>query len=342
MVGCLVTRGAEIIGEGWHRRYGGAHAEAEALAIAGSRAVGATLYVTLEPCCHHGKTPPCAEAIIRAGIRRVVVAQRDPFPAVDGGGIERLQTAGLEVVMGIAERQAKQLNAPYRKLIETGKPWLIAKWAMTLDGKIATTTGDSRWISSPASRSIVHRLRGQVDAILIGRVTAQQDNPQLTARPPGPRLATRIVVDTKARLAGDRQLQLLKTAREVPVLMAVGQQASEVDRNRLTDAGCEVFVCSGNTPAGRLDSLLAELGRRRMTNVLVEGGGRLFGSLLDLRAIDEVYAFVAPKLVGGHDAPTAMAGQGTATIREAIELLDLRIEEIDGDVCLHGRTSPPL
>ncbi|MDZ7615653.1 MAG: bifunctional diaminohydroxyphosphoribosylaminopyrimidine deaminase/5-amino-6-(5-phosphoribosylamino)uracil reductase RibD, partial [Patescibacteria group bacterium] len=206
MVGCVIARGAELIGEGWHRRYGGPHAEIEALHLAGPRAAGATMYVTLEPCCHHGKTPPCTEAILRAAPARVVIAQRDPFPAVAGKGIARLQAAGIQVDVGLAEAEARELNAPYLKLLGTGRPWVMAKWAMTLDGKLATRTAESQWISGPESREIVHQLRGRVDAVIVGRGTAEHDNPALTARPPGARSATRIVLDSGASLSLDSQL----------------------------------------------------------------------------------------------------------------------------------------
>ena len=210
MVGCVIARGAEILGEGWHRRFGGAHAEVEALKLAGERARGATVYVTLEPCCHHGKTPPCTRAILDAGVARVVAAMPDPFPQVAGGGLAELRAAGIEVQSGVLEEEARKLNAPYLKLLSTGRPWIIAKWAMTLDGKIATAAGDSRWISCLDSRSIVHQLRGRVDAIVVGRGTAAADDPLLTARPPGPRTAMRIVVDTRASLSP--QSQLVRTA----------------------------------------------------------------------------------------------------------------------------------
>ena len=177
MVGCVIARGAEIVGEGWHRRFGQAHAEIEALYIAGSRARGATLYVTLEPCCHQGKTPPCTRAVLAAGVARVVAAMADPFPQVAGGGLAELRAAGIEVQTGILENEARKLNAPYLKLLSTGRPWVVAKWAMTLDGKIAARSGDSRWISSPASRQLVHQLRGRMDAIIVGRGTAATEIP---------------------------------------------------------------------------------------------------------------------------------------------------------------------
>jgi diaminohydroxyphosphoribosylaminopyrimidine deaminase/5-amino-6-(5-phosphoribosylamino)uracil reductase len=250
LVGCVIVREGKIVGEGWHQRFGGPHAEIEALTAAGERARGATMYVTLEPCCHQGKTPPCTDALIPAGLARVVVAMRDPFPKVAGGGLKQLAAAGIEVLCGLGEAQAHDLCAPYLKLIQTGKPWVMAKWAMTLDGKIATRSGYSQWISREASRQIVHQLRGRVDAILVGRRTAQLDDPLLTARlatgtAPNPagggpaRVATRIVVDSAARLASFSQL--VRTARQYPTLIATGPEADQRDLRRLTDAGCEVL-----------------------------------------------------------------------------------------------------
>lgn len=335
MVGCVIVQGAEIIGEGWHRRFGEAHAEVEALELAGRRAAGATLYVTLEPCCHEGKTPPCTRAIVKSGVRRVVVAGRDPFPQVAGGGIAELEKAGIDVEVGLLEPEARRLNAPYLKLLETGRPWTLAKWAMTLDGKTATRTGSSRWISNPESRRIVHALRGRVDAILVGRQTAGRDDPLLTARPPGPRTALRVVVDTRASFSPESQLA--RTATEVPVLLAVGAEAPRADRRRLEKAGCEVFVSQADSPAARLDELLRELGRRRLTNVLVEGGGRLVGSLLDAGQLDEVHVFIAPKLIGGASAPGPIAGEGIAEMSEALLLEAPQVEQVGSDLYLHGR-----
>lgn len=339
LVGCVVARGAEIVGEGWHRRYGQAHAEVEALAIAGPRAQGATLYVTLEPCCHFGKTPPCTAAVIAAGVRRVVAARPDPFPAVAGQGLVQLRAAGIEVEVGLLEEEARRLNAPYLKLLASGRPWIIAKWAMTLDGKLASRTGDSRWISGEASRRIVHELRGRVDAVLIGRGTAQADDPLLTARPPGARAAMRVVLDTRAALSSESQL--VRTARDAPVLVATSLAAAADDCARLRAAGCEVLICDGDTPAARLDQLLLELGRRRMTNVLVEGGSQLLGSLLDAQQIDEVHAFIAPKLVGGGSAVSPIGGAGLEAMAQALPLEHATWRSVDGDLYLHATMRRP-
>src|SRR3954466_722160 len=200
LVGAVVVRDGTCVGEGWHQRYGGPHAEVHALAAAAEAARGATLYVTLEPCCHFGKTPPCTDAVLAAGVRRVVASMADPFPRVAGGGLDRLRAAGLEVEVGLLEDEARRLNAPYLKRLTTGLPYVTAKWAMTLDGKTAVASGDSRWISGPRSRALVHELRGRMDAILVGIGTALADDPLLTARPPGPRVACRVVLDGAARL----------------------------------------------------------------------------------------------------------------------------------------------
>ena len=339
MAGCTIVRDGETVGEGFHRRFGEAHAEVEALAVAGPRAQGATAYVTLEPCCHHGKTGPCTAALIAGGIRRVVVAIEDPFPQVAGRGIAELRRAGIEVEVGLLAAEARALVAPYLKLVTTARPWIIAKWAMTLDGKTASATGDSRWISGSESRAVVHALRGRVDAIMVGRGTVWTDDPLLTARPPGARVATRIVVDSSAAL--EPSSQLVRTARDVPLIVAAGEDSPQVNRERLMVAGCEVLVCPGRPPAERLLALLNELGRRRMTNVLVEGGGLLCGALADLGQIDEVHAFIATKIVGGQSAPSPLGGQGRSLISDAIELENPKIERTGSDIYIHGRVVWP-
>ena len=310
MVGAVIAQGEAIVGEGWHARFGGPHAEVAALLAAGGSARGATLYVTLEPCCHHGKTPPCSDAIIAAGIARVVVAAGDPFAAVAGGGLRALRAAGLSVEIGLCESESLRLTAPYRKLVTEGRPWVIGKWAMTLDGRVATTEGDSRWISSETSRALVHELRGRVDAIVVGIGTVLADDPLLTPRPPGPRQPLRVVLDRSARLP--LESGLVRSAAEVPLLVATGSEVPLERVRRLEAAGCEVWSSSDQDPGGRFLELLAELGRRRFSNLLVEGGPTVLGSLLDCDAIDEVWAFVAPKVIGGAAALGPVAGQDVA------------------------------
>ncbi|MFQ3592599.1 MAG: bifunctional diaminohydroxyphosphoribosylaminopyrimidine deaminase/5-amino-6-(5-phosphoribosylamino)uracil reductase RibD [Gemmataceae bacterium] len=322
MVGAVVVHHNRLIAEGWHERFGGPHAEVIALQQAGSAARGATLYVTLEPCCHFGKTPPCTQAVRSAGIARVVVAMTDPFPRVAGGGLLELRQAGIEVSVGVCQQQARELNAPYCTLLSKSRPWIIAKWAMTLDGRIATSTGDSRWISNPASRAEVHRRRGQVDAILVGSGTALADDPALTARPPGPRTATRIILDRRGRLPATAQV--VRTAREVPTLIVSSQPNPE-----WRAAGCEVL----NTD---LPGLLAELGRRRFTNVLVEGGAGVLGAFFDGNWVDEIEVFLAAKVVGGTEAPLAVAGKGIQWMQNAL-VFQTRIRALEGDVWILGR-----
>lgn len=342
MVGCVIVRDGKIVGEGFHERFGGPHAEVNALSAAGHRAHGATAYVTLEPCCHTGKTPPCTQALLRAGVNRVVVAARDPFPQVNGDGIAELGDSGVHCEIGVRGTEADWLLSPYRKLLRTGRPWVIAKWAMTLDGKLATRSGDSRWISSEASRGIVHQLRGRVDAIVVGSGTVRADDPLLTARPADfadlKRAATRVVVDSAVTLLP--QSRLAKSAADVPVLVAVGEQADRAACQRLADAHVEVVRCGGDSHAARLDSLLEELGRRRMTNVLVEGGSKLLGTAFDMRAVDEVHVFIAPRLAGGAAAPSPLGGDGVERMAEALRLADITIEELGGDVYVHGRVQP--
>jgi diaminohydroxyphosphoribosylaminopyrimidine deaminase/5-amino-6-(5-phosphoribosylamino)uracil reductase len=335
MVGCVIVRDGKIVGEGWHQRYGGPHAEPEALCAAGEAARGSTLYVTLEPCCHQGKTAPCSAAVIAAGIKRVVAALQDPFPQVAGGGFRQLRAAGVEVQVGVLQDEARDLIAPYYKLVSAARPWVHAKWAMTWDGKLATHSGDSRWISNETSRGVVHQLRGRVDAILVGRGTAEADDPLLTARPPGPRTATRVVLDSRAALAVDSQL--VRTARQIPVLVVVGHSAPTAACQRLEAAGCEILKTAGEEAIADIGQLLDELGRRRMTNVLVEGGSTLLGTLFDAGEIDEVHAFVAAKLVGGAQALHPIGGAGVDRIATALTIDRPQIEILDGDVYLRGR-----
>jgi diaminohydroxyphosphoribosylaminopyrimidine deaminase / 5-amino-6-(5-phosphoribosylamino)uracil reductase len=335
LVGAVVVRDGQVVGEGSHERFGQAHAEVHALQYAGEAARGATLYVTLEPCCHQGKTPACTDAILRAGIRRVVAAMLDPFPQVAGRGVEALRRAGVEAEIGLLESAARTLNAPYLKLLSTGRPWVIAKWAMSLDGKIATRSGAARWISGEASRRRVHELRGRVDAILVGIATALADDPLLTARPPGPRTAARIVLDSRLRLP--LTSQLVRTARTVPVIVAHSQDAEASRRQALEAAGCECLALHSAHEHPSLASLLDELGRRRFTNLLVEGGAKVLGRFRDLGEVDEVYAFVAPKLIGGAAALSAVGGEGAVTLADAPPLEVLGIERLENDVLIHGR-----
>ena len=300
MVGCVVVAQNEIIGRGHHEIYGGPHAEINAIAsVLDSnfhRINGATAYVTLEPCSHTGKTGPCTEAIIKAGISRVVVAHHDPNPLVAGTGIKQLRNAGIEVTTDVHSELAQQTLAPYLKWTQKNKPWIIAKWAMTLDGKIATSTGSSQWISNPSSRELVHQIRGRVDGVMIGIGTAIADDPMLNARPPGCRDAARVVIDSKARLSPKSQLAL--SAQSHKTIIAVGPEADSHNCKLLKALGFDVFYSKLRSADERLNDVLKYLAKLGMTNVLVEGGGKLLGSLHSMQEIDEVHVFIAPKMFG--------------------------------------------
>ncbi len=330
LVGAVVLDAAgQFAGQGWHQRFGGPHAEVFALAAAGERARGGTLIVTLEPCCHHGKTPPCTGAILDAGIARVVAAMSDPFPQVAGGGLSQLRAAGVEVHVGLCEAEARQLNAPYLKLLHTGRPWVHAKWAMSLDGKIATHTGDSQWISGEAARRVVHQLRGRMDAILVGRGTVVADDPLLTARPAGPRVAARVVVSASGQLPD--QCRLRQTARDAPVIV----YTTHPERLAGWAAdGAEIVAFSSHDWS--VEAMLANFGQRRFTNVLVEGGAGLLGAIFDAGAVDEFHVFIAPKVLGGAAAPSPVGGSGRATLVEALMLERFQVQPVGEDVYLHG------
>jgi diaminohydroxyphosphoribosylaminopyrimidine deaminase/5-amino-6-(5-phosphoribosylamino)uracil reductase len=338
LVGAVVIRDGLLVGIGHHAKFGAAHAEILALQAAGERASGATLYVTLEPCCHFGKTPPCTDAVIAAGIARVVVPMRDPFAPVSGRGLATLEQAGLQVAVGCEAGPARALNAAYLKRLMTGRPLVTAKWAMTLDGKSATASGHSRWISSELSRSVVHELRGKMDAIVVGRGTVDADDPLLTARPPGPRCPLRIVLDSEARIPISSQL--VQTARQSPVLVAVTERATDARREQLIELGCEVagFPGQGRVPIARL---LDELGRREMSNVLVEGGGQVLGAFLDEGQVDAVEVFIAPLLEGGDHAHTAARGRGSALMSDAARLRAVELSRLGDDLRVRGYVSQP-
>ncbi|MGB2985860.1 MAG: bifunctional diaminohydroxyphosphoribosylaminopyrimidine deaminase/5-amino-6-(5-phosphoribosylamino)uracil reductase RibD [Phycisphaerae bacterium] len=332
MVGCVVVRNRRVIGEGYHRRFGGPHAEIEALRFCTANPRGATLYVSLEPCCHHGQTPPCSDALIDARVVRVVVAVGDPNPVVQGRGIRRLRAAGIAVETGLLEREAAEVLAPYVTRMRLGRPYVIAKWAQSLDGKLATRTGDSRWISCEASRRSVHRLRARVDAILVGSGTALTDDPMLTARGvPLRRKALRVVLDGRLRLR--EKCQLVVTAGSARTLvMTTVSRANSRKAERLRRKGVEVIAC--RTRRGRLvmRDCLQKLAKRDVTNLLVEGGPTILTTLLEARLIDEAFVFTAPMLIGGGDAPTALAGRGAARIEATIAPRSVRTQRSGSDI----------
>jgi diaminohydroxyphosphoribosylaminopyrimidine deaminase/5-amino-6-(5-phosphoribosylamino)uracil reductase len=340
MVGAVVVApDGRCLGTGYHQKFGGPHAEVHALREAGDQARGAKLFVTLEPCCHHGKTPPCTDAVIAAGIQHVVVASSDPFPAVAGKGTAQLRNAGITVETGLLEAQAIALTAPFRKLVLRGLPFVTAKWAMSLDGKLAAHTGISQWISNSDSRQIVHQIRGRMDGILVGIGTVLADDPLLTARPLGARIPHRIVLDSRARLP--LTSQLVQTVSESPVIVFASDAAPAERIDLLRKAGVEV-LCLQPDAAGHpsILQILTELGSRRMTNVLIEGGSDVFGRFYDAGQIDEVHAFISPKLIGGKLAGSPIGGAGVNSPEFSVSLIEPVVEQINGDIYVHGRVFP--
>jgi diaminohydroxyphosphoribosylaminopyrimidine deaminase/5-amino-6-(5-phosphoribosylamino)uracil reductase len=338
-VGAVIARQTESLAEGWHKEHGGPHAEAEALREARARGLdlrGATLYVTLEPCgAFEGKlTPPCVEAVLGSGIERIVVAQRDPNPHVDGRSLDRLEKAGIGVRIGVLEDEARALNGPFNKWNSERVPYVTAKWAMSLDGKIASRLGRSKWISGEASRRRAHALRGEVDAVLVGVNTVIQDDPLLTRRDAEGRDPARVVVDSALRLS--LESQLVKTARESAVLVVTTDHATEEGIKALRERG--VGVVKVGAEASRVDpvALLDALGRRGYQHVLVEGGGELLGSFFAHDLVDRVVCFVAPKILGGDRAPGPARGEGVADVGEALKLVRLRAEPCGEDLVLEG------
>jgi diaminohydroxyphosphoribosylaminopyrimidine deaminase / 5-amino-6-(5-phosphoribosylamino)uracil reductase len=338
LVGAVVVKDGRTIGEGFHHAAGTPHAEREALAACVQDPAGATLYVSLEPCCHHGRTPPCTEAIVEAGIARVVVASRDPTPKAAGRGLGILRDEGISVDVfdGDIGARARLINQPFLKHAKTGRPLVTWKAAMTLDGRVATTRGDSKWISGEASRARAHRWRAESDAVVIGIGTALADDPLLTARVEGiGRQPRRVVFDAEARLP--LTSQLVRSAAESPVIVICSRAASRRATQALEAAGVEVITVRGDTEPARVRAGLDELGMRDVQSVLLEGGPHLAGAFLDAGEIDRVEVFVAPLIAGGAHSRGAIDGQGAESIRRATRAADLTVEQIDADVLMSAR-----
>jgi diaminohydroxyphosphoribosylaminopyrimidine deaminase/5-amino-6-(5-phosphoribosylamino)uracil reductase len=337
-VGAVVARDGEVVAEGWHERYGGPHAEVNALEAAGEAARGATLYVSLEPCCHHGRTPPCTDAILAAGIARVVVGSDDPTEKASGRGLGILRDEGVEVAMAEGElaARARLINQAFRKHARTGRPWVLFKSAMTLDGKVATPSGDSKWISGELSRHRAHEWRASVDAVAVGVGTALTDDPQLTARIEGvERQPRRVVFDSTARLPHDSKL--VRAAPEVALTVVVSRAAPRQEVDALEAAGADIIVATGENEQARVRSALVALGDRGITSILLEGGPHLAGAFFDAGDIDEVRLFLAPLLVGGRAARDPLEGGGVERIADATRALTLECENVGEDLLVSAR-----
>jgi diaminohydroxyphosphoribosylaminopyrimidine deaminase/5-amino-6-(5-phosphoribosylamino)uracil reductase len=341
VVGAVIVRDGTVLGEGWHDEYGGPHAEVNAIADCGAADLrGATLYVSLEPCCHDGHQPPCTDAILAAGLGRVVVGGDDPSAKASGRGLGILRDEGIEVDVAGGElaARARLQNQSFRKHARTGRPLVVFKSAMSLDGKVATQGGDSKWISSEGSRAVAHRWRASMDAVAVGIGTALADDPQLTARIAGvhhqPR---RVVFDSTARLPLDSKL--VSEAPEVPLVVVVSRAAPRSATDALETAGAEVVVATGHNDPARVGSALDQLGALDppVTSILLEGGPRLAGSFMDGGEIDEVRLFVAPLVLGGRTARDPLEGQGVDRVADALRALTLECERLAGDVLITAR-----
>ncbi len=337
-VGAVVVRDGVVVGLGHTQPPGSVHAEIMALRQAEQRAKGATMYVTLEPCCHHGRTPPCTEAIIDAGISEVNTALIDPNPLVSGKGLKTLEAAGVKTSVGQYEDKAREINEGYIKFITTGVPFVIAKFAMSLDGKIATQKGDSKWISGEESRNFVHSLRHIVDAIMVGANTVAADNPQLSARGCSGKGGKTKVQPLRVIVDGKGRTPLSARVFEEPgkTLVAVAKPLSARKIEAFKKAGAEVVELTADNDLIDLKELLSVLGKRQVTSVLVEGGSGLFGSLFDSGLVDKVLAFISPIIIGGDEAKSAVGGNGVSKVADALRLDRIKIMEFGDNILVSG------
>jgi len=334
LVGAVIVKDDQVIGTGYHHYAGANHAEVNALEQAGDDARGATLYVNLEPCTHFGKTPPCSDAIIKSGLQRVVIAMTDPNPKIAGAGVERLREAGIEVDVGLLEREAKQLNEVFIKYITIDRPFVILKNAFTLDGKIATKTGDSKWISGSKSRELVHQLRDRVDAILVGIGTVLADNPRLTTRlPEGGSNPIRVVLDSK--LETPLSANIVNNQSEAQTIIVTNRDSEQAKKEELIRRGVEILELGG-TEKVNLDKLLVELAHEEITSLLVEGGSKINSSFWEAKLVDKIYYFIAPRIIGGREAVPVVGGTGVAEIKDGIKIINKEIQEIGEDILVTG------
>lgn len=336
MVGAVIVKNGQIVGEGYHRQAGTPHAEVHAIADAGQQAAGADLYVSLEPCCHYGKTPPCTEAIISAGIKRVVAAVTDPNPKVAGQGLRILQEAGIETKVGVLEREALRLNEVFIKYITAGMPFVSVKTAMTLDGKIASHSRDSRWVTGESAREYVHQLRNYYDAILVGIGTVLADDPRLNTRLQGipSRDPVRVIIDSTLQIP--RESTIVQTSHEQRTLLFCSPDCPQDRRVQLESAGIEIYSTPCQNGQVSLQHVMQQLAEEHICSVLVEGGAEINASLLKEQLVDKVYWFIAPKLIGGRQALSPIGGTGLDKMSEAWVLTSYDICRFEQDLLITG------
>lgn len=334
VVGALIVKDGKILARGYHRRAGAPHAEADALSKLGQRAEGATLYVNLEPCNHYGRTPPCTEAILAAGIARVVVAMRDPNPNVKGGGCAYLRAKGLGITEGVLEKEARQLNEVFIKYSKTKKPFVTLKSAITLDGWCATSSGHSKWVTNERSRAYVHRLRAVSDAVLVGVGTVIADDPLLTVRGIKGRNPVRIVVDTSLRTPCDARV--VRGISDSATLIAVGPGADAERLSKMAELGVEVIRCPEEDGRVDLAALLDRLGEMSVTSLLVEGGAKIAGAFLRGSLVDKLIVFLAAKLLAGSDGLPMARGPGALSMDRCLRISDVRVKNMGGDIMITG------
>jgi len=339
LVGAVVVNDGMLVGEGYHSAYGQAHAEVVALLEAGDRAKNATMYVTLEPCSHYGKTPPCTEAIIKAGIKEVYAALLDPNPKVAGTGFHRLEQAGIETHQGLLHQEALEMNEIFIHYITTGMPYVVHKTAMSLDGKTACNSGHSQWITSEAARRHVHWMRQRVASIMVGVGTVVQDDPSLNVRgiDSEPIHPLRIIVDSKGRIPINSKV--LDDALSTKTIIATTDRISKEKENAIVDKGAEVLRVEADGEKVSLKALMAELGNRNIDSVLIEGGGMLAASAFESNLVDKVMYYVAPKLIGGSNAPGVIMGKGILSMEDAISLKNMKFSDVGNDILVTASVS---
>ncbi|MBI3600095.1 MAG: bifunctional diaminohydroxyphosphoribosylaminopyrimidine deaminase/5-amino-6-(5-phosphoribosylamino)uracil reductase RibD [Nitrospinae bacterium] len=346
MVGAVIIKGGKIVGEGYHKKAGTPHAEINALDAASKSAKDGIMYINLEPCCHQGRTPPCTKSLIKSGLKKIVVGMIDPNPLVSGKGIKELKDAGIQVSVGLLEKECRKINEVYIKYITTGTPFVLLKVAMSLDGKIATHTKDSKWITGKPSRDRVHQLRDEVDAVMVGIGTVLQDDPNLTVSLKKKKVndPIRIIVDSSLRIPLDANV--FKSPHNPPfrkggrggirVIIAAAKRADDKKVSALKEKGVDVLIIEGNEERVNLLKLMEDLGKREITSIMIEGGSELNSSAIEAGIVDKVIFFIAPRIIGGKDGISSVGGRGIVKLEDSLNIRDVNVDRIGSDIVVEG------